>query len=333
MKTIVRSCAVLLVVLSAATACRSQKPPRIVVARVGNQAIYLDEVDKGIAADLFDLRSEVLHKLVANAVLQGEAARRGMSLNDLWRVEVDQKVPKPSGAEAIKTVDQWVSDGKITVADATKLGPENASLRVRDARLQEREQHYFDGLYDKASVQLDFGALGKPWMQIANDGPSLGPADAPITVVEFADLTKSFVSIWQPTLEKLVAKYDGKVRFLFKQKPPTADSPSAKVAEATLCADDQKRYWEFRKALFHDGKPIGPESLSVAATAARLDVNRFEACLSSGEKRQKVAQNVQEAAENKLLGEPVLSLNGIRMSGAQPFDMVDRLLRNEISTL
>lgn len=132
-----------------------------------------------------------------------------------------------------------------------------------------------------------------------------------------------------------MTKYGSQVRFLFKQKPEGPDSGGAKVAEAALCADAQKMYWEFRKALFRQGKPVNPdpEALTAAAVASKLEMTRFEECLSSGRMKQSVAGNLREAMANRLEGEPVLSVNGIRLSGAQPFDAVDVLLKNEMSAL
>jgi protein-disulfide isomerase len=184
-------------------------------------------------------------------------------------------------------------------------------------------------------VQIDFAALGKPKLKIANDGPSLGPADATVTVVEFSDLTKSFTSMWQPTLEKLVDKYGKNVRFVFKQKPARPDSPAARLAEASLCANDQKSYWEFRKALLRDGtkQPVSDTKIGAAAAAASLDSAAFDACLASGRNKAIIASNVAEAHSNHLEGEPVVSVNGIRLSGAHPFATVDRLLRIETNKL
>jgi protein-disulfide isomerase len=336
MRTLVRSCLVMLGLglLSALGGCRAPKrPARPVAAHVGQKAIFVDDVDKAIAADLFDLRSGVVHKLISGAVLEEEARKRGLTLQELWRAEVDQKVPTLDAASAGKEIDQWVNAGRITAEEAAKLAPEGAIVRVRDAAVMAREQAFFDGLYEKAAVQIDFAALGKPWLQISNDGPTLGPSNAPITIVEFVDLTQPFASMWQPTLEKLVARYGGKVRFLFKQKPAGPDSPSAKVAEGVLCANEQQRYWDFRKALFGDGKPVGPDSLAAAAAVARLDVGQFQQCLTSRRNKDAVAENMEEARANRLEGEPVLSVNGVRLTGAQPFDKVDKVLRNELETL
>ena len=85
----------------------------------------------------------------------------------------------------------------------------------------------------------------------------------------------------QPTLEKLVEKYGSRVQFRFKEKASGPNTDGAKLAEAALCAGDQGRYWEFRKALIK-----GPGSARVTALSRRgprrLNVAAFETCLASG---------------------------------------------------
>jgi hypothetical protein len=335
--TMLRSARCLVVVtliapLLGTAGCRSKTKPQQVVARVGNQTVTLDQVDKNLAQDLFEMRHGVLQKLIADTLLSEEARKRGVSLEELWRAEVDGKVPVPDAETIQKTVDSWIAEGRVTPEEASRMSPETAGARVRRFRVQMREQAYFDSLFDRSAVQIDFGTLGRPSLKIANDGPSLGAKDARITIVEFADLTQPFTALWQPTLERLLEKHGQKVRFLFKQKPAAADSPGAGVAEASLCANDQDRYWEFRKALFQQ-KRVSAETATAAAASAKLDMSRFNECLSSGRNKQNVSKNLQEALANNLEGEPVLFVNGIRLSGAQPFTAVDRLLRNEMTRL
>jgi protein-disulfide isomerase len=324
---------VLVALVLAGGGCRAHKKPREPVAQVAGETVYLDEVENVVAAELFELRNGVLQKLIADKLLESEARKRGVDLPGLWRQEVDDKVPLPDAETAQKNLDTWVSTRKVTAAEASQLSPDQLRERVHSFRQREREQAVFDELYEKGAVQVDHTALGRPALRIAGDGPAMGPTDARITVVEFADLTQSFTAMWQPTLERLLDKYGRKVRFVFKQKASSPESPGAAVAEASLCANDQQRYWEFRKALFHDGRRVGPEVVAAAAKTAALDMRRFDECVASGRNKQNVARNAREAVANKLEGEPVLSVNGIRLSGAHTFTTVDRLLRNEMNRL
>ena len=239
----------------------------------------------------------------------------------------------PSEAEGAAAVADWVTSGRLKQAEAATMTAAMAADRLRSLRLNQAEDAYYDRLMKENAAQINFSALGKPELNMALDGPTLGPANAPIKIVEFADLSQSFTGAWQPTLEKLVEKYQAHVQFRFKQKPSGPDTEGAKLAEGALCAEDQGRYWEFRKALFRGGGTPRVKALAPAAAAASLDVKAFETCVASGSKSATVAENAREAARNRLDGDPVVSVNGIILSGAQDLATVERLLRLESGVL
>lgn len=305
--------------------------PSGIAARIGTQTITLAELDEKVAADIFELRSSVLRILLVEKLIKQEAEKRKVTGLELRKLEVEDKVPMPSEAEATQAVQQWVESGKLTAAEASAVTPEQAARRLREHRMREREEQYYDELTRKAAVQIDFRALGKPNLKITEDGPRMGPPSAPIKIVEFADLAKTFTTTWQPTLEQLVEKYGKDVSFLFKQKPGEAGTAGAKLAEAALCAHAQGRYWDYRRALIAKPETNRVEAIVETAKAAKLDVPAFEGCLASGKTREAVARDQGEVVANRLDGDPVVSINGIILTGAQAFPDVDRLLRIEMT--
>ena len=302
-----------------------------VAARVGGDVVTVAELDRHIAPELFELRSTVLRAVLVSKLVKRESERRNMSADDLRAAEVDNKVARPSAEDAARTVEEWVKGGRLSAADASKMTLEQRAHRVQQFRLRAREEAYYDELFQASAVQIDFGALGKPELKVSATGPSLGFSKAAIKVYEFSDLTQSFTSLWQPTLEKLVDKYRDNVQFIFKQKPGAPDSPGAKLAEAALCANEQGRYWDYRRALLAKAAETRAGAALVAASEAKLDVGAFEKCLAAGSHRAAVSRDMGEAMANRLEGEPVLSINGIVLTGAQPFESVDRVLKIEMT--
>lgn len=325
--------------LAAAGCARRSEPlagaaaPSKVAIRMGDEVITVDEIDKRIATELFELRSTAMRSMLVDRLLQRESQRRGVDLATMHRQEIEAQVAAPSDDEGAKALAEWVAAGRLKPEDAARMSPGQAAERLRSVRLNQAEEAFYDRLMKEQSVRVDFGALGKPALELAMDGPTLGPASAPLKIVEFADLSKPPTSIWQGTLEKLVDKYQARVQFRFKQKPSAPDSDGAKLAEAALCADDQGHYWDFRKALFKNKEASAEATLLPSAKAAGLNVETFQACVSSGAKKSIVASNAREAAQNRIEGEPVLSINGILVSGAQDLATVERLLRLESGVL
>lgn len=341
MRCLLGSAPLLLLALSTVTACNKRHPgvpdgkpdgTRAAV-RIGDEAITVGEIDKRIAPELFELRSSALRAVLVERLVKREAKRRGVGLEALRQQEVEAKVPMPSHAEGATALAEWVAAGRVKPEEAARMSPTLAAERLRSLLMSKAEEAFYDRMLEDDAVQIDFGALGKPELRMALDGPTLGSDDASIKVVEFADLSQSFTSMWQPTLEQLVAKYQGRVQFRFKQKTEGPETEGAKLAEGALCADEQGRYWEFRKALFKDKGKVGAASMGPAATAANLDVAAFQRCLAAGNKKTIVSGNAREAVLNRLAGEPVVSINGILLSGAQDLATVERLLRFELGVL
>ena len=84
-----------------------------------------------------------------------------------------------------------------------------------------------------------------------SDTPVTGSANAKITIVEFSDFQCPFCIRAYPTVEQVLSQYKGQVKLYYKQFPLTQIHPFAqKAAEASLCAVDQGKFWEFYNKVF-----------------------------------------------------------------------------------
>lgn len=313
----------------------SAVPTTHVAARFGSEVITIAELDELAAPQIFELRAMALRKLLVAQLIRREAKERNIDAMKLRDIEVEAKVPLPSEAEAQLALEEWMAEGRLHPEEAEQLTLAQMAKRIRAINLRKRQEEYYDELFRKNSVAIDFDALGKPELHIDPDGPSFGPESGVLTIVEFSDLTVRFTALWQPTLERLIETYGHRVRFLFKQKIDhfAPDTEGAQVAQAALCANEQGKYWPFRKLLFEPGTSVTVEAAMAVAAKVDLDLQTFEACVASGQMLDRVERDSQEAELNGLVGDPVIAVDGIRLSGAQPFDTVDRLLRIELGIL
>lgn len=91
----------------------------------------------------------------------------------------------------------------------------------------------------------------KKEVKIEDNYPSQGPANAKITLVEYSDFECPFCATVYPTVKKIMESYSNNIRFIYKQFPLTSIHPNAqKAAEASLCALDQGKFWEYHDKLF-----------------------------------------------------------------------------------
>lgn len=153
-------------------------------------------------------------------------------------------------------------------------------------------------------------------------GHAKGDPDAPVTIVEWSDFECPFCArFYSQTLNQIDAQYieTGKVRIIYKHFPLSFHPNAQKAAEATECAADQDKFWEMHDLMFENGVAGGIASFKQFAADLGLDTAEFNECLDSGEKEQRVKDDMAEGAANGITGTPGFLVAGQKISGAQPF--------------
>jgi protein-disulfide isomerase len=168
---------------------------------------------------------------------------------------------------------------------------------------------------------------------VAADGPSRGPTQARVTVIEFADFQCPYCRHMEPLIRQMLDKYPQDVRLVYRQMPLANLHPDAMhAAQASLCAAAQGKFWEMHDALFSD-----PPALSVVdlkATAARLHLRseEFVACLDSGRTESLVKRDADDALAHAVDGTPGLFINGRFFSGAMPLERLTAVIDDELQS-
>lgn len=170
--------------------------------------------------------------------------------------------------------------------------------------------------------------------EVESEGfPSIGPADAPIVLVEFSDYQCPFCTRWHnEVFEPLMAAYPGQIRLVYRHLPLTSIHPDAfSAAEAALCAGEQNSYWEFHNALFEARYGLGQAAYIQYATDLGLDLNAFTECLQSDRQEQAVRADMEAAVNLGINGTPTFFLNGLRIVGAMPLDYFKQVVDMELA--
>lgn len=153
-----------------------------------------------------------------------------------------------------------------------------------------------------------------------NNEPSLGPADTPVTLIEYGDFGCTTCKGWYDAgvLEKLRAAYGDKLRFVWRDFPIiTAQSP--KAAEAGQCAFDQDKFWQYHDLLYQRAPALSISDLKSYAAELGLDTGRFNQCLDSGEKAAIVEKSKADAQQRGFTATPDFLLNGQAIIGPPSF--------------
>jgi protein-disulfide isomerase len=161
--------------------------------------------------------------------------------------------------------------------------------------------------------------------------PSQGPADAPVTIVEFADFQCPYCGGLSPTLRKIQEDYKDRLRVVYLQFPLADVHPDAeRAAEASLCAYEQHKFWELHDAMFSDQKNLGIEELKRKASELSMDVAAFTACLNDGRYFPEIRADVNEGVKAGVEGTPAMFINGRFLIGNLPYSEIQKVVEDEL---
>lgn len=159
-----------------------------------------------------------------------------------------------------------------------------------------------------------------------------GPADAPITIVEFSDYQCPFCRRWHEEVSQdLFEAYPGKIRLVYRNLPLTSIHPDAfSAAEAALCAGDQDAYWQYHDKLF-SGELFGTGVYLQYARELKLNLTAFEACLKDRTHQAAIQADSDFATNLGVRSTPTFFVNGLAIVGAQPLEVFKQVIDQELA--
>jgi len=162
----------------------------------------------------------------------------------------------------------------------------------------------------------------------------LGDPDAPITILEFSDFECPFCArYFKQTQRQIEKEYidTGKAKIVFKHFPLGFHAKAQKAAEASECAGEQGKFWEYHDTIFENQQSIGISDLKKYAGDLKLDQSKFDSCLDDGKFEQKVKDDFQQGSSYGVSGTPSFFVNGVKLVGAQPFAAFKTIIDKELA--
>ena len=321
--------------LAACSGQRGSAPaeaPAAVAAEVDGETITVAELDDRIKEELFrsragdpaklyDLRSDMLDELIRERLLEAEGKRRGVPPEGVVELELKAMGPVPEEEIVAFYEQNFAKQGDRKLEDLRDQIESYLTGR-RSAEVPRR-------LRERAKVEV---LLTAPRYDVAAEGPSKGPADARITIVEFSDFQCPYCQRALATVDEVLAKYPEDVRLVYRHLPLDRIHPNARgAAEAAACAEEQGQFWAYHDRLFQNNRALGKEDLLRYATDAGLDATRFQACFDERRFKDKVEADLQAARAVGISGTPAFVVNGILLSGAQPAEEFYKVIDQELA--
>ena len=324
-------CALLIV---AAVAC-AQGPAKAddpVVAKIGDEVITASELEALTGSSLVALRQQIydaqVSKLEAEIymrLVQKAASAAGMTEGEYLRSRIEEMVGEPDEGEIVKLMSQFRSQ---LAGDDLQARAQIVQALVQRER-QQRSQDLRQMLFAEAGVEI---LLEPPRVEVAvADGtPFRGPVDAPIVLIEYTDFQCPFCTRVQPTLNELMNRYEGKIRHVFKNLPLPMHAQAQLAGAASLCAQDQGKFWEYRDWLFANQRTLSRDSMVAQAGAFGMDTEVFSTCIDRGAYLDVVRADMAEANSFGITGTPAFLINGRVLTGAVPIEDFEAIIDSEL---
>ena len=314
------------------------KPGTSVVAQVGDTQITEEQLEKQSAADLERARAGVLQaryqyysaerdavdKEIDQALLAEEARDENVPVDELLKRHVENKIKNPSEETLrfyflnIKT-DQPYSAVRPKIVD-----------RIHSLQEKKYTEEYVKSLRAKRKITI---LLEPPREEVAvGDTPAMGPSDARVTVIEFADFQCPYCRSIEPTLNQLREQYKDKIRYSYRDFPLPMHPYAEKAAEASRCAGEQGQYWPYHDRLFTgDAESLSDAHLRSTAADLKLDSDKFGKCLDSGKEQAAVVKDFDQGKSLGITGTPSFFINGYYVSGAVSYQQLRELVDQQLA--
>ncbi len=258
----------------------------------------------------------------------------------------------PAKDAALKTYLQ--KHFKIPSADLIKLGP---AIKTPIEGLFARQlivgnqagqtvstMLFFDKSESKAIIGQYLDTSTEPWGRVnmgsvnLDDRPSQGPANAPVTIVEFADFECPFCAHAFSVIETLVnTTYKGKVKVIFKAYPLNVHPWAMKAAEAAECARLQNpaTFWDFARYFYTNQGTINAkniqDNIDKLAKQQKLDAPSLKACMDSPQTAARIKQDQTDGETIHVSSTPTFFVNGIPVVGLPDGKILDFVIDSELA--
>jgi len=303
-----------------------------VVATVGTRSITLREVEQAAALSLYQAdqqRNQLLHQAlqrkIEETLLATEASRKGMS--------VSQLLAEASQSESVARLANLPAPVKRLSPGTTQDSPSHGASN--DLQEQARiRQALLVSLRRNTDIRIVLPPQEPPILTVSvDDDPSIGPVDAPVTIVEFSDFQCPYCQKSVGVLKELRRLYGKKIRIVYRDYPGPNHPYAPQAAEAAQCAGEQGKYWEYHDLLFDRQTPGKGWDFPALAKELGLQPDIYATCLSTGRYREEVAKDIEDGFKLGITSTPTFFINGRPLVGAKPFAefqaVIDRLLKEQ----
>ena len=299
-----------------------------VVAEIAGRNVTAEELQEREAGKLLQARykyylaeRDALDQFIDDQLLEMQAKKESVSLDELFKRHISVHVQEPTEDQL-----RFYYEG-VQTDESYEKARSNIIDTVHQLRTKKARDAYI------AELRAEYGVVIELVQPIAHvevgSAPRLGPENAPVQIIEFADYECPYCQEVNEDLARLREQFPNQVSLVYKDFPLPMHPLAAKAAQAARCAGAQGKFWEYHDSLFRT-KKLQMSQLKEEARALKLDTARFDQCLDGGEQTAPVKKDSQEGQRLGLQGTPSFFINGHFMSGAIGYTKLRETVMQEL---
>jgi protein-disulfide isomerase len=267
---------------------------------------------------------KALEEAIDNRLLEDEAQRQQMPLDRLLEAVVYKDVKDPTEDQL-----EVYYEGLDTQESYQSIRGE-VLQHIRELRRTKARAAYVEALRKKAQINI---LLMPPTASVDTATAfARGEKTAPVVLVEFADYQCPYCQKVNPQIQQLKKEYGDALTVIYKDFPLPMHHSAQKAAEASRCAGEQGKFWEYHDVLFYS-KQLEPDELKEHARVLKLDADHFDTCLDNGSEADAVKRDLDEAKSLGLTGTPSFFVNGHFFSGVVDYAALKDIINQQLNAV
>jgi protein-disulfide isomerase len=304
-----------------------------VIATLNGDPITLSEAQENVAFQVYRLRGDIYYllkreteQIVNQKLLSAEAARRGLTVNELLQKEVDDKLPPLDEKE----VDNYLAEHP---KDAGKRPQKRNRIRTylsQKARSQ-RKLDFLASLREKADFKFHLNLPQRPRTKIDTKGePWRGNPEAPVTLIHFASFTCKLCAKSTKMIKKMMDEHPNKIKWVHRNYFRINDENALTAAQMGEAAYEQGRFWDFHDRMFAFEGQFEVDDIAQVTRDSGLSQAYYEAGEQEGRFLLKVREDLRAASRSGVTTVPVIFVNGFYFSSTFPYEQLKTLVDREL---
>lgn len=292
----------------------------------------VDAQAKQFADEMIDAYKKNAEQMLVMKLVEVEAKKQGLANPQelMARMAQDVTITEEAVAKFIKDnkLENGIKDPRT--GKSRKVSTEEVKGFLMEQEMQSKQQNFFGELRKKAKVSFK---LEKPRAKVVSSGkePFQGGASAKVVIHEFSDFQCPFCSRGNAVVKQIVTEYGDKIKLVFRHMPLSFHPEAEPSAIASMCANNQGKFWEMHDKMFDFQKDLSTASYKKWAGELGLDQAAFDKCLDNKETKAAVDADVKAAEAMGVNSTPTFFVNGKKVAGALPFGQFKAMIDEELA--